>query len=319
MTPDRFFALLLALQSREVVTTGDLAEQAGVSVRTVLRDLGWLQEAGFPLVVQRGRWGGVRLLPGGSLDTSRLTPIDRDHLSLNGLDDRQRLELGAGGDGRRAREKIAERRRSATPLPISAVVTTDSRPWFRPEPRGTEPSALIGDVRRGVRLHVGYRRSEATEPVWQLVDPYGLLAKAGRWYLVADRSGTARLYSLERLVDWRATRVPRRLRYGRTLDDVARELTARWEGLDSFEIHAVLDAYQLDRAHRILGSRLTVRDSGGGDRVEIAVACRELEDVRQLLPFAGNLTVTDPPEARDRIRELAAELLDLYSQTGNTS
>lgn len=314
MTPDRFFALLLALQSREVLTAGELADQAGVSVRTVLRDLQWLQEAGFPLVVQRGRRGGVRLLPGGSLDTSRLTPIDRDHLSLNGLDDEQRFELGAASDARRAREKIAARRNSATPLPISDVVTTDNRPWFGPERRGTEPSALIGDVRRGVRLRVRYRRSEAAVPVWQLVDPYGLLAKAGRWYLVADRSGVARLYSLERLVDWRATRVPRRLRSGRTLEGVARELTARWEELDSFQIHAVLDAYQLDRAHRILGSRLTVRDSGRGDRVAIAVACRELEDVRQLLPFAGNLAVTDPPEVRDRIRELAAELLGRYSQ-----
>jgi predicted DNA-binding transcriptional regulator YafY len=65
VTSDRFFSLLLALQSRETMTTADLAAQVGVSVRTVLRDLQWLQEAGFPLLIRRGRWGGVTLLPVG--------------------------------------------------------------------------------------------------------------------------------------------------------------------------------------------------------------------------------------------------------------
>lgn len=70
------------------------------------------------------------------------------------------------------------------------MVTTDSRPWFWSGAQGLEPSALVGDVRRGVRLRIRYRRAAESAPAWQLVDPYGLLAKAGRWYLVADRSGT---------------------------------------------------------------------------------------------------------------------------------
>ncbi|KAF3463929.1 WYL domain-containing protein [Streptomyces sp. Tu 3180] len=314
MTPDRFFSLLLALQTREAVTAADLADRLGVSVRTVLRDLRWLQEAGFPVLVERGRWGGVTLLPGGALDTSRLTPAERDHLALHGLDDEQRHQLGAGAESRRARAKVAARPQPATSrLPISAVVTTDNRPWFGRDAEGADPSAVVGDVRRGVRLRIRYRRSEEVEPAWQVVDPYGLLAKAGRWYLVADRSGVPRLYALERLVDWRPMRAPRRLRPGTTLADVVTELTSRWETVDAVRVHARLAARQLDRAGRILGSRLTVR-SREGEEVTITVACREIEDVRQLLPFADDLTVTDPPEARDRIRELAARILHRYAQ-----
>src|SRR5690606_15577612 len=85
MTPDRFFSLLIALQSRETVTTTDLAAELGISVRTVFRDVQWLQDAGFPILVRRGRWGGVTLLPGGALDLARLTPTERDHLALSGL------------------------------------------------------------------------------------------------------------------------------------------------------------------------------------------------------------------------------------------
>ncbi|WP_436738085.1 helix-turn-helix transcriptional regulator [Streptomyces sp. BBFR102] len=323
MTPDRFFALLLALQTRrDPVTTTDLAAETGVSVRTVLRDLRWLQDAGFPVLVERGRWGGVTLLPGGALDTARLTPGERDQLALHGLDDRQRRQLGAGADGRRAREKVAARTTGAAagpPLPLSAVVTTDSRPWFWPGAQGPEPSALVGDVRRGVRLRIRYRRSGEAAPTWQLVDPYGLLAKAGRWYLVADRSGSPRLYSLERLAAWHPTGSPRRLRPGVSLADVVAELTAGWEASAVLHVHGLLASRHAERALRVLGSRLTVRRPEGGaeagpGRVTVTLACRNLEDVRQLLPFADDLTITDPPEARARLRELAAAIVARYEE-----
>ncbi|MGE2735951.1 helix-turn-helix transcriptional regulator [Mycolicibacterium vaccae] len=311
MTPDRFFSLVLVLQTRDDVTTGDLAEQLGVSVRTVLRDVQWLQDAGFPIIVTRGRHGGVRLLPGGALDTSRLTPQERDHLALHGLDDTQRQQLGTGADSDRARAKLTARRPVADVLPLSAVIVTDNAPWFGGDPRGTDPSALIGDIRRGVRLRIRYRRSTETEPTWQVVDPHGLLAKAGRWYLVAEHQRTPRLYSLERLAGWRALRTPRRLHHG-PLADVAGQLTSHWQTGDTFDVHALLDAEQLERARRILGSRLTADEPAEPGFVRLTVACRDVEDVRQLLPFAGSLTVTAPAAARTRMRDLAREIAARY-------
>src|SRR5690606_24109254 len=192
MTPDRFFALLLALQTREHRTVAELAGQVGVSTRTVVRDLRWLQDAGFPILIRRGRWGGVTLLPGGALDTARLTPDERDQLALAGLDHAQRDQLGARHDGRRALDKVTPRARSRPDqlLPLSAVVVTDNRPWFAAPATGAQPARLAGDLRRGVRLRIHYRRATEAEPAWQVVDPYGLLAKSGRWYLVADKQGS---------------------------------------------------------------------------------------------------------------------------------
>ncbi|MBF6351948.1 MULTISPECIES: helix-turn-helix transcriptional regulator [Nocardia] len=313
MTPDRFFSLLIALQSRETVTTTDLAAELGISVRTVFRDVQWLQDAGFPILVRRGRWGGVTLLPGGALDLARLTPAERDHLALSGLDDAQRDQLGGGIDGRRARSKVAPGRgRPENLLPVHAVVTTDNRPWFGPPGTGIGPAELVGDLRRGVRLRVAYRRSDETEATWQVVDPYGLLAKGGRWYLVADRSARPRLYSLERIAGWRALRTPRRLRAGATLPAVAAELSAGWENAGAVRIEGELTAVQLERAKRILGTRLTVLSPEADGRVRIGVACRVVEDVRQLLQFADDFIVTGPPEARERIRELTEAMLRQY-------
>ncbi|QEU97043.1 helix-turn-helix transcriptional regulator [Streptomyces kanamyceticus] len=317
MTPDRFFSLLLALQSRETMTTADLADEVGVSVRTVLRDLRWLQEAGFPLLIRRGRLGGVTLLPGGVLDTSRLTPDERDHLALHGLDDAQREQLGATADTRRADRKVRSglRPSSTGALPLSAVVTTDNRPWFFRDAAGMPPAALVGDLRRGVRLRISYRRSAETEAAWRVVDPYGLLAKAGRWYLVADAEGRPRLHALERLVGWEPMRAARRLRPDATLDGVAAELTARWENPEAFRIHAEIDADRLGLARRVLGRRLAVQDTEGvlGGRVSITVTGRDVEDVRLLLQFGDSATVTGPAEAREHVRRLAAQILEINS------
>ncbi|MFE2276697.1 helix-turn-helix transcriptional regulator [Streptomyces sp. NPDC059454] len=315
MTPHRFFSLLLALQSRETTTAAVLAAQVGVSVRTVLRDLQWLEEAGFPLVIRRGRWGGVSLLPGGWFDTSGLTPNERDHLALYGLDDAQREQLGAVSDTRRAHQKVRSTLRPPDPdrLPLSTVVATDNRPWFSPQTEGVPPAALVGDLRRGVRLRICYRRSEEGSGTWRVVDPYGLLAKAGKWYLVADSEGRSRLHALERLVDWEPMRTVRRLRPGATLESVAAELTASWENSKTLQIHAELASDQVSRARRIFGRRLTTGEAVGAHRVRITVTGRDVEDVRLFLQFGDSVTVTDPPEARERIRQLAAEILRTYA------
>ncbi|MEY6568906.1 transcriptional regulator, partial [Streptomyces sp. PGLac3x] len=53
--------------------------------------------------------------------------------------------------------------------------------------------------------------------------------------------------------------------------------------------------------------------SPGPDQVALTLSCRDLEEVRQLLHFGADLTITDPPEARTRLRELAAEIVARYA------
>lgn len=181
MTPDRFFALMLLLASRDAVTTQELASALGVSLRTVSRDLNWLREAGLPVAAQRGRLGGVTMLPGSGLDLTRLTPGERDHLSLAGLDEKQRAELDASVESRRALSKIAaaQQHRMGGLLPLTDVVHVDSRPWLQEPASGPTPATLIGPVRRGRRLRIEYDSTRESRPRAQVVDPYGLFAKAG--------------------------------------------------------------------------------------------------------------------------------------------
>jgi predicted DNA-binding transcriptional regulator YafY len=98
-----------------------------------------------------------------------------------------------------------------------------------------------------------------------------------------------------------------------TLESVAGELTARWENQEAFQIHAELDPNQLSRARRILGRRLIIRDTAGARRVRITVTGREPEDVRLLLQFGDSVTVTGPAEARERMRQLATQIVQTHS------
>ncbi|WP_285573152.1 WYL domain-containing protein [Streptomyces sp. NBC_01463] len=316
MTPDRFFSLVLLLASRDAVTTQELASALGVSLRTITRDLNWLRDAGLPVTAQRGRLGGVTMLPGSGLDVTRLTPGERDHLSLAGLDEKQRAELDASVESRRALSKIAaaQPRRVDERLPLTDVVHVDSRPWLQARTSGTTPASLIGAVRRGRRLRIEYDSTRESSPRDLVVDPYGLFAKAGIWYLVADCARVPRMYRLERITTWKEVDQPRRIRENQTLATVAAALVDQWEHNHAIEVSATIDQTQIERARRILGQRLVQDDHEEpttGHRVRIRF--QHLEDVRALLPFGSTITVHGPAEARARLGDLATDLAHHYA------
>jgi predicted DNA-binding transcriptional regulator YafY len=312
--PQRVIGILAVLQARRHTTAEALATEFGVSTRTILRDVQALVEAEIPVVTERGRFGGISLLPGDQVDLSRLTASEADVFRAVGVDVDRARQLGAEAVARGALVKLATRRRppharSSVPrLSLAEIVTVDNRGWF-----GTTDTAdvagLARDLRQARRLRVRYRRSGASESETLVVDPYGLLLRADRWYLIADVDAAARMFAASRLERWDVLGEPRRLRPGVTLSGVARSLGDALEARNEVRITALLDPDRVDLARRILGARLRSTDrTGHPSRVVITIGYEELGGVRQLLQFAEHIEVIAPVEARELLHRLAREM-----------
>ena len=96
MQISRLFEIVYMLLERGAVTAGELAERFEVSARTIYRDVESLSSAGIPVYMEKGRHGGIRLLPGFVLDRTVLTPGEKEEIltALQGL-----AAAGPGGAG----------------------------------------------------------------------------------------------------------------------------------------------------------------------------------------------------------------------------
>lgn len=317
MKASRLLQLLLLLQTRQRITTTELADRLEVSRRTVLRDVEALSTAGVPVYAERGRSGGIVLLPGARLNASHLEPPELEALSVAGLDSAQIESLGLSAARESATLKITARQTAPLDSPklprLSDLVLVDSNAWLADSNAQVDVADLASALRQRRRLRIHYRRSAEGRASRLVVDPYGIVAKSGRWYLVADDQGAGRLFALERLSAYETLDVPAALRPDQTLRTMWAVLKERTEMPGRVRVIARLRANRLDLARRILGTRIhDVSDTEGG-WCTIVVRYPDSESVRQLLQFGDHIEVLAPRTARQRISQLAKGLMERHS------
>ncbi|MEV6840188.1 WYL domain-containing protein [Streptomyces sp. NPDC051133] len=200
MRAARLIKMVLLLQSRPSMTAGELARELEVSERTVTRDAQALSEAGVPVYADRGRAGGYRLVGGYRTRLTGLARNEAEALFLSGVPGALR-EMGLEDAASAARLKVAAALLpSLRDAPDSAAgrFHLDAPAWFR-EP---ETPPLLPAVAEAVwddrRVRVRYRRADGE--VERTLEPYGLVLKAGVWYLCARvaADGSFRTYRIDR-------------------------------------------------------------------------------------------------------------------------
>lgn len=87
MQTSRLFEILYILLNKQRVTAGELANQLGVSRRTICRDIDALSVAGIPIYTEKGKGGGISLLPNFVLNKSILSEQEQNEIlsALHGL------------------------------------------------------------------------------------------------------------------------------------------------------------------------------------------------------------------------------------------
>jgi predicted DNA-binding transcriptional regulator YafY len=317
MRSDRLLSILLLLQTHGQLPSAYLADRLEVSVRTIMRDVEALSAAGVPVYTVRGPQGGVALLPGYRTDVTGLTAEESRSLFVL-LSGSAHADLGLGEALGSALRKIM----AALPAPhrpdadlTSRRVLIDPVRW-RGIPGPGHPAPDLAAFQEAVfadrRLRLRYRHGRDNRVRTYTLDPYGLVNKAGVWYLVADDDGQSaavltepvrRRNGLELAQVWETLR--------RGIDDIPAEVAVtarvRDEVLALFlRVHAADLA-----APAAVGLPPELEDKPGWTRVELRF--RTHLSAQALLAFGPDVEVLTPEELRRTLRRKAQATAALYS------
>jgi predicted DNA-binding transcriptional regulator YafY len=200
-TSARLLKLLSLLQAHKDWSGPELSARLGVSTRTIRNDVERLRSLGYPVHATPGVAGGYRLGAGAALPPLLLDDEEAVAVAVG-------LGRAAGGGVEgieetsvRALAKLEQvlpsrlRRRVNALNTYTVQIPGQARALVAPEVLTTIANA----ARDHERLRFDYTAHEG-EPTVRNVEPYRLVHRRGRWYLVG--------YDVERR-DWRTFRVDR--------------------------------------------------------------------------------------------------------------
>jgi predicted DNA-binding transcriptional regulator YafY len=197
MRADRLISLLMLLQTRGRLTAQELASRLEVSERTIYRDLEALSSAGIPVYAERGPGGGISLVDGYQTRLTGLTGPEAQALFLLSVAG-PLSDLGLDRALNDALLKLsaalpASQREDAQHL--RERIYMDSTWWYYSRESLPYLSMLQDAVchDRSILLHY---HDEHDSPCQRLLHPYGLVSKAGVWFLVAVHAQSGELHIL---------------------------------------------------------------------------------------------------------------------------
>lgn len=317
-TATRLITLILLLQRRPNQKAAALAEELGVSVRTIHRYVHMLDEMGIPVYSERGPHGGFSLVRG-----YRMPPL------IFTLEEAVAVYLGTS----LVRETWGQMYRDAAQGAISKldnVLPDEQRrevAWARRTllTRGTHhaPGASLQDrlqeLRRAAREHrrvsMLYRSRKRREPTRRQLDPYVLVDRWGWWYVVGycHRRQAVRTFRVDRILELEP------------LDEI-------------FEVPGDFDADQYllheEESQRVIVARLrffpeeahiAIDESYWWETVEpqpdgsviVSQAFLDLDSAARMAMSYGTLAeVLEPAELQHLVLERARSVLSTYGAPG---
>jgi predicted DNA-binding transcriptional regulator YafY len=322
MRADRLLSIMLLLQIYRRLTAAELARRLEVSERTIHRDMEALSIAGVPVVAERGAGGGWALVEG-------------YRTNLTGLNDAEIQSLFAATPSRLLSDLSLDKAADAAHVKLLAAlpessrslaeyarerIHVDSAGWGGAEERAPHLRTIQEAVWQGRRLFIAYARGCESPDAELEVDPLGLVAKGGVWYLVAGVGGDVRSYRVSRV---RAARLSE--------EEASRpegfDLAAFWEEsvrrfkTETPRFFATLRAHKsvvpvlhyAGRFSRV--EEVSETDAEGWATVRMRFQFEE-DACGLALGFGTKVEVLEPVELRSKVAEMAAGVVEFYKGRG---
>lgn len=322
MRADRLLSIMLLLQIYRRLTAAELARRLEVSERTIHRDMDALSTAGVPVVAERGAGGGWALVEGYRTNLTGLNDAEIQSL-FAATPSRLLSDLSLGKAADAAHVKLL----ASLPAASRALaeyarqrIHVDSAGWGSTGERAPNLRTIQEAVWQGRRLFVSYARGCEQPDAELLVDPLGLVAKGGVWYLVAAVAGEVRSYRVSRV------------REARLSEEAASrpegfDLAAFWEeSIERFK-KEVPRYFATFRAHKSVVPVLHY--AGRFSRVEeaskpdaegwatVRMRFQFEEDACGLaLGFGTKVELLEPDSLRAKVLEMAERVAEFYAERG---
>jgi predicted DNA-binding transcriptional regulator YafY len=318
---DRLLSLLATLQAHGKCTASQLASELEVSVRTVYRDIEALSAAGIPVWATGGPGGGCQLMDGWrssllgiSTDEAMAllaaaAPAPLADTSLAEDLSAARLKLLAALPAARRAEVAAE----------SARFYVDAPDWFRPLRATPHLDKIVQSVRGGRRMRLVYQR-DGRAPRHVDVEPLGLVAKAGNWYVVARSRHRVAVYRVDRVVEAKLLPEGFDRPAGFELATFWKDWSHEFESSrPALTVKVRIDPRLWDTLPEIFGEAVrarmdagSARDSDGWRLIELTFESRAAARTR-LLGLGPEAEVVEPNDIREAVQAAATATAALYA------
>ena len=311
----RALLTLELIQGSPGITADRLADKLGVSERAARRYVSILREAEVPIESIRGPYGGYRVGRGIRLPPLMFSAVEALGLVMAVLDGHHEASDPTDPVGS-ALGKIMR----ALPEPVAAhadavrrtTAPAPDRGAARPEPGTT--IALVQACSSRRRVRISYRSEAGAEWVME-VDPWAVVVRHGRWYLLclSRAAGATRAYRIDRV---RAVEVlDESFSPPAELDPVATleaHLAVGWE----YQTEVVIDA-SFDAIARCVPRTLGRLEPLGTDASRlVGSTSNPAWYVEQLAAVPARYRIVGGPEVRDAARRLGQRLLAASSADG---
>ena len=167
---------------------------------------------------------------------------------------------------------------------------------------------------QGADVVLGARRGQAE--LARLNGPYGLVCKAGTWYLVADQDAKPRLFRVSRVASAIVGEEPVRRRDGMELADVWASLRREVEERPApLEVMVRVRREWLDLFGRMNAAHLDgPLPPAAGEWTQVRLRYPGVMAARPLLSFGANVEVLSPESVRADLAKVAAEVVACYQR-----
>lgn len=304
---ERMLSIFIYLLNHEKVTAQELAEKFEVSVRTIYRDIDAISQAGIPITTFQGSNGGIGIVEGYKLDKNVLTSEEILNIvaglkGLNSINEDIKIKFLI--------EKLTGLANKSDYIATGNEIMIDLSPWNRND----QLSFRIRELRKAIRnrkiIEFTYYSDEKLTQ--RKVEPCVIVFKDTNWYLYAYclMRRDFRLFKLRRMSGLKITDTGFDIR-GFSLDKV--DWDEKYDEKRQANIVVLFDK----------SMEYSVNDIFGIDNYEI-VEDGKLKVTFQmpvnpwlygfLLGFGDKIEVLEPVEIRDKIKNIAKSIYELYEK-----